>query len=44
MSCFSYVGADFPKLLENPLVEYRQANLTKEGEIPPRYHKFFNPS
>ncbi|KAH0584080.1 hypothetical protein H2248_009653 [Termitomyces sp. 'cryptogamus'] len=24
----TYIGAEFPKILDNPLVEYRQANLT----------------
>lgn len=25
---FRYIGAEFPKIIDNPLVEYRQANLT----------------
>ncbi|KAF8580694.1 hypothetical protein K439DRAFT_1648132 [Ramaria rubella] len=29
----TYIGPKFPKLLENPLVDYQQANLTKEGPV-----------
>lgn len=29
----TYLGSEFPKLLENPVVDYRQANLTKEGPV-----------
>lgn len=30
ISTSSYIGAEFPKILEMPQVEYRQANLTVE--------------
>jgi hypothetical protein len=30
----SYIGSEFPKLLEKPIVEYRQANLTVQGMLP----------
>ncbi|KAF8522110.1 NAD-P-binding protein [Hysterangium stoloniferum] len=29
----TYLGARFPKLLQKPIVEYHQANLTKEGPV-----------
>lgn len=29
----TYIGPKFPKLLENPIVDYQQANLTKEGPV-----------
>jgi len=35
----TYIGPKFPKLLENPIVEYRQANLTVESAV----NKTFDP-
>ncbi|KAJ3478695.1 hypothetical protein NLI96_g9585 [Meripilus lineatus] len=32
----TYIGAEFPKVLEKPIVEYRQANLTVPGMSPLR--------
>ncbi|KIK06638.1 hypothetical protein K443DRAFT_674295 [Laccaria amethystina LaAM-08-1] len=43
----TYIGAEFPKILEMPQVEYRQANLTVESTIqsmfdPPEGHSGFD--
>ncbi|KIJ37720.1 hypothetical protein M422DRAFT_211199, partial [Sphaerobolus stellatus SS14] len=35
----TYIGAEFPRILENPIVNYQQANLTKEGPVT----KVFDP-
>jgi len=35
----TYLGSHFPKILENPLVEYKQANLT----VPATVSKMFDP-
>jgi len=33
----TYIGSEFPKILEKPNVEYRQANLTLQATIPPLF-------